>query len=220
MFTGLIEEVGAVRRLEKTGDGARLTIQAHKVLDGTKIGDSIAVSGACLTVVDLGPDAFTVDCMPETVTLTTLGGARAGTPVNLERSLAVGGRLGGHLVLGHVDAMAELVSIVRKGATRELRFSLPRAIASYVAPKGSVAIDGISLTVMRVHEGMFEIGVIPHTLEQTTLEMCQPGMSVNVEADVLARYVQRVVQSGGGAGTSVSTQGGLTEELLREEGFV
>lgn len=220
MFTGLIEEVGVVRRLEKKRDGGRLSIQARKVLEGTKLGDSIAVSGACLTVVDLAADGFTVDCMPETISLTTLGGARAGSKVNLERSMVLGGRLGGHLVLGHVDGVAEVVGIVRKGSTHEVTFSLPEAVASYVAPKGSVAIDGVSLTVMRVGKETFEIGIIPHTLEETTLKNMQPGMLVNMEADVLARYVQRALESGINAGSEGGTGGGLTEALLREKGFV
>jgi riboflavin synthase len=219
MFTGLIEEVGVVRRLEKSRDGGRLTVQARKVLEGTRLGDSIAVSGACLTVVELATDGFTVDCMPETISLTTLGRARAGKPVNLERSLVLGGRLGGHLVLGHVDGVAQVVSVLRKGSAHEVTFTLPEAVASYVAPKGSVAIDGVSLTVMRVGKETFEIGIIPHTLEETTLVNVQPGMLVNIEADVLARYVQRVVQSGDSAGSGGGTGGGLTEELLREKGF-
>jgi riboflavin synthase len=220
MFTGLIEEFGVVRRLEKNRDGGRLSVQARKVLEGTRIGDSIAVSGACLTVVDLATDGFTVDCMPETIALTSLGGARAGMPVNLERALALGDRLGGHLVLGHVDAVAEVVEVVRKGSVREIRFSLPAAVASYVAPKGSIALDGVSLTVMRVGGDTFEIGIIPHTLEETTLKNVQRGMLVNVEADVLARYVQRALQSGSGARSAAGAEGGLTAEFLREKGFV
>jgi riboflavin synthase len=220
MFTGLIEEVGVVRRLDKSRNGGRLSVQARKVLEGTNLGDSISVSGACLTVVDLATDGFTVDCMPETISLTTLGGARAGRAVNLERSLTFGARLGGHLVLGHVDGVAEVVGIAQKGSSHEVTFTLPEAVACYVAPKGSVAIDGVSLTVMRVGKETFEIGIIPHTLEQTTLKIMRPGMLVNVEADVLARYVQRALQSGSSVGSVVGTEGGLTEELLREKGFV
>jgi riboflavin synthase len=220
MFTGLVEEVGVVRRLEKKRDGGRLSVQARKILEGTKLGDSIAVSGACLTVVDLVTDGFTVDCMPETMSLTTLGRAEAGRTVNLERSLMLGARLGGHLVLGHVDGVAEVVGIVRKGSTHEVTFSLPEAVAAYVTPKGSVAIDGVSLTVMRVGKETFEIGIIPHTLEETTLKAMQPGMLVNIEADVLARYVQRALESGSSAGTEGGSAGGLTEALLREKGFV
>ncbi len=220
MFTGLIEEMGVVRRLEKTRGGGRLSVQARKVLGGTKLGDSIAVSGACLTVIDLATDGFTVDCMPETISLTTIGAASVGRAVNLERSLVLGERIGGHLVLGHVDAVSEVIAVVRKGAVREIRFSLPGAVASYIAPKGSVAIDGVSLTVMRVDKDAFEIGVIPHTLEETTLKNVHTGMLVNVEADVLARYVQRALRSDGSTGSEGEVAGGLTEDFLREKGFV
>jgi riboflavin synthase len=222
MFTGLVEEVGAVRRLERRGDGGRLSVRAHKVLEGTRIGDSIAVSGACLTVVDLQRDGFTVDCMPETLSLTTLGSASSGTLVNLERSLAVGGRAGGHLVLGHVDATGELLVVTRGTPAWELRFSLPEVIAACVAPKGSIAIDGVSLTVIRLTASGFDVGVIPHTLQETSLGLLAPGSRVNLEADVLARYVQRALewQAGKGSEERLVASGGITEQLLREEGFV
>ena len=224
MFTGLVEELGVVRRLERRGDGGRLTVEARKVLEGTRLGDSIAVSGACLTVVDLKSDAFTVDFMAETLRRTTIGSFRAGSLVNLERSLAVGGRAGGHFVLGHVDAVGEVLAVRTGGVATEVRFSLPPEVAPCVAPKGSIAIDGISLTVMRVDDETFEIGVIPHTLRETTLGSVKVGARVNLEADVLARYVQRVLEAregraaGGGRGTS-GASGGLTEEFLREQGF-
>jgi riboflavin synthase len=215
MFTGLVEEVGTVRRLERRGDGGRLRIGARTVLEGTRVGDSIAVSGACLTVVELGDDGFVVDCMPETLTHTTLGRATSGTAVNLERSLALGGRLGGHLVLGHVDAVAEILAVTQTGIAWELRVSLPEAVRGCVAPKGSIAIDGISLTVTGVDAGSFGVGIIPHTMRATTLHSVKTGFQVNLEADVLARYVLRTVQVLGGAGAT----GGITEELLREHGF-
>jgi riboflavin synthase len=222
MFTGLVEEVGVVRRLERRGDGGRLSVRAAAVLEGTRIGDSVAVSGACLTVVELQRDGFTVDCMPETLSLTTLGSAVSGDRVNLERSLAVGGRAGGHLVLGHVDVIGRVLS-VRKGVPAwELGFSLPEPIAACVAPKGSIAIDGVSLTVIRLNAGGFDVGVIPHTLEETTLGLLSVGSRVNLEADVLARYVQRALEVQVAAGNQKHgvAPGGLTEELLREEGFV
>jgi riboflavin synthase len=223
MFTGLVEELGSVRRLERLRDGGRLTVQARTVLEGTRLGDSIAVNGACLTVVDMRADTFTVDFMAETMERTTIGSFSTGTRVNLERSLAVGGRAGGHLVLGHVDAVAEVLSARQTGVATELRFSLPEVIAPCVAAKGSIAIDGISLTVMRVDDEGFEVGIIPHTLKETTLGSVRVGTRVNLEADVLARYVLRALQvqqareegRPGSAGT-----GGLTEELLREQGFV
>ncbi len=225
MFTGLIEELGVVRRLERKSDGARLTIQAQRVLEGTRIGDSIAVSGACLTVVQLLKDGFVVDVMAETLSRSTIGSMAGGTLVNLERSLAVGGRAGGHLVLGHVDAVGETLAVRPGGVATELRFSLPEELVPVVAAKGSIAIDGISLTVIRTEDSTFEVGIIPHTLKETTLGSIKVGTRVNLEADVLARYVQRVLEvraareeskKTGGPGRS----GGLTEELLREQGFV
>jgi len=224
MFTGLIEELGTVRRLERRSDGGRLSIGARKVLEGTRLGDSIAVNGACLTVVDLSRDGFTVDVMAETLTRTTLGSMTPGVRVNLERSLAVGGRAGGHLVLGHVDAVGETLAVRAGGVATVLRFSLPEELVSMVAPKGSIAIDGISLTVIGADSDAFEVGIIPHTLKETTLGSIKVGSRVNLEADVLARYVQRALEvreahgEGGRAGATAS--GGLTEDLLREQGFI
>jgi riboflavin synthase len=234
MFTGLIEEVGAVRRLERGPAGGKLSVRARMVLDGTKVGDSISVSGACLTVIALDAEGFVVECMPETLARTTIGDARPGSVVNLERSLRWGDRLGGHLVLGHVDAVGEVLRVQREGIAWQVRVSLPAALRGAVAAKGSIAVDGISLTVISVDDEAFEVGVIPHTLKETTLRGVKAGMLVNLEADVLARYVLRSLQAlaggrgaapGGeaargtdGAGAPVGS-GGLTEEFLREQGF-
>jgi riboflavin synthase len=224
MFTGLIEEVGSVIRLERRGAAGKLSVRASAVLKGTKVGDSIAVNGACLTVVEMGSDHFTVDCMPETLKLTTLGRVSPGALVNLERSLALGDRLGGHLVLGHVDAMGELLSIERGPNSWEMTISLPAEVAACVAAKGSIAIDGISLTVVSVDADRFAVGIIPHTYSATALRAVGPGSAVNLEADVLARYVQRALQAfaPGGAGTRVggSRAAGLSEQVLREQGFM
>lgn len=220
MFTGLIEEVGIVRRLERGGEGGRLSVRAKMVLEGTKIGDSIAVSGACLTVVAMDGEGFTVECMPETLTRTTLGLAVPGSLVNLERSLLWGARVGGHLVLGHVDAVGEVMAVTREGIARVVRISLPSDLAGCVAPKGSIAVDGISLTVMAVGEENFEVGIIPHTLKETTLRTVAPRLRVNLEADVLARYALQAVRTlSGGAASGLPATGGLTEEFLREQGF-
>jgi len=220
MFTGLVEEVGSITRFEQRGVGGRLTIRARKVLADAKLGDSIAVSGACLTVVWLGKGEFTVDCMPETLARTTLGRKARGASVNLERSLAVGERLGGHFVLGHVDAVAEVTAVEREGEFRKISFSLPDSVRRFVAPKGSVAIDGVSLTVVDVTDGRFSIGVIPHTLQETTLDEVRVGAAVNVEADVIARYVERLLAVARTDGTGEGRTSGLTEEFLREKGFV
>jgi riboflavin synthase len=222
MFTGLIEEVGVVRRLEQGPAGGKLSVRARTVLEGTRIGDSLAVSGACLTVIALDGDGFTVECMPETLVRTTLGQARPGSLVNLERSLRWGDRLGGHLVLGHVDDVGEIVDVRREGIAWEARVSLPASLRGAVAAKGSIAIDGISLTVMRVDHDGFEVGIIPHTLKETTLRAIAAGMRVNLEADVLARYVLRSLQVLGeaeGQRDRDGSGGGLTEEFLREQGF-
>ena len=227
MFTGLIEEVGTVRRLERGPEGGRLSVRAKTVLEGTKIGDSIATSGACLTVIALDPEGFVVECMPETLARTTLGQAGPGSIVNLERSLRWGDRLGGHLVLGHVDGVGEVLNVRRAGIAWEVRVSLPDELRGAVAAKGSIAIDGISLTVIRVDAEAFEVGIIPHTLKETTLRAVRAGLRVNLEADVLARYVLQSLQAlagGGGssapgAGTGSLSGGGLTEEFLREQGF-
>jgi riboflavin synthase len=220
MFTGLVEEIGSVARFERHGPGGRLTIRARTVLEGTRLGDSIAVSGACLTVVAVGNDSFTVDCMPETLSHTTLGRKGTGSAVNLERSVQVGGRLGGHFVLGHVDAVAEVLGLERESAFLRLLFSLPPSIEGFVSRKGSIAIDGVSLTVIDVADGRFSVGVIPHTLTRTTLAGISPGALVNVEADVLARYIDRLLHVGReGEDTSSAAAGGLTEEYLREKGF-
>ena len=234
MFTGLIEEVGVVRRLEQGTAGGKLSVRARTVLEGTKVGDSIAVSGACLTVIALDGAGFVVECMPETLARTTLGRAVPGSPVNLERSLRWGDRLGGHLVLGHVDGVGEILGVRQQGIAWEVRVSLPAAVRGAVAAKGSIAIDGISLTVMRVDDEGFEVGVIPHTVQETSLRQARAGMRVNLEADVLARYVMQSLQAlagggqalvGGGsaltnAGSGAETPtGGLTEEFLREQGF-
>lgn len=227
MFTGLVEEVGMVRRLQRDRQGGRLSVAARAVLDGTRVGDSIAVSGACLTVVAVDGAGFVVDCMPETLDHTTLGRAVPGMVVNLERSLAVGGRLGGHLVLGHVDAVAEVLGIRREGIAWEVRIGLPQELAGCVAPKGSIAVDGISLTVITVDTAGFTVGVIPHTLRATSLGSVKVGQRVNLEGDVLARYVRQALQAmagglpaAGGAGApDAYPTGGLTEGFLREQGF-
>jgi riboflavin synthase len=231
MFTGLIEEVGVVRRLERGPAGGKLSVRARTVLEGTKIGDSIAVSGACLTVIALDGDGFVVECMPETLARTTIGQAGPGALVNLERALRWGDRLGGHLVLGHVDGVGEVLGVRQAGIAWEVRVSLPEGLRGAVAGKGSVAIDGISLTVIRVDEEAFEVGIIPHTMKETTLRAVKAGMRVNLEADVLARYVLQSLQALAGAGGAASglaevlgtggaaAGGGLTQEFLREQGF-
>lgn len=220
MFTGLIEEVGVITRAKRESEGTSFTIRAEKVLDGTTVGDSIAVSGACLTVTAIGSREFTAYCMPETLKRTTLGKSGAGTKVNLERSLALGDRVGGHLVLGHVDARVLVSGVQRKGQALVVDFSLCAEVAPYVAEKGSVTLDGVSLTVVEAGTDHFSVGLIPHSMASTTLGSLRAGDEVNLEADVLARYVRRSLQtSGEAADTPDGEEGELSMELLREKGF-
>ena len=193
MFTGIVTDMGAVRAVDARGD-TRFTIAAPFDCDTVAIGASIACSGACLTVVDKGADWFAVDVSAETLSCTTLGAWRAGTKVNLERSLKVGDELGGHIVLGHVDGVATLTAREPVGDSERFAFTAPDDLARFIAVKGSVAIDGVSLTVNHVDGASFDINVIPHTLSCTILGAAAPGDGVNLEIDVLARYVARLNQ--------------------------
>ncbi len=207
MFTGIIEEVGAVSRRS----GADLTILAKTVLDGTKTGDSICVDGACLTVAALLSEGFVVQVSPETFARTTLGRLRAGHAVNLERAMALGARLGGHLVLGHVDGVGQVDSVKDQGDFQLWRFRAPDEVAKYLVPKGSISIDGISLTVVEPRGAEFSVAVIPATLRSTTLSARRPGDPVNMEADIIGKHVYHYVKEG---------RGGLTQEKLSRFGFV
>jgi riboflavin synthase len=192
MFTGLIEEVGTVRSLSRTGDGARLQLACGFARE-LRRGDSIAVDGACLTAIDLTADAFTAEVSNETLARTTLGDLRPGSRVNLERALAVGARLGGHHVLGHVDAVGRIASIERLGDARRIDIEAPPALAPLLVPKGSVTVDGISLTVNDVGKTTFWLAIIPETQARTTLASKGVGASVNLEGDILGKYVLRVL---------------------------
>ena len=195
MFTGLVEEVGTVRSVTAVGNGARVVIEAAVVLGDAQLGASIAVNGCCLTVVEYDATSWAADAVPETLDRTNLGALRPGDAVNLERPLAADGRYGGHVVQGHVDATAAVVAIdeLDDGSFR-FTFELPPAIADYVVEKGSIAVDGISLTVARVDSSTFAIAIIPHTHEVTTIGRRTVGDRVNLEADVLAKYVERLVR--------------------------
>ena len=198
MFTGIVEEIGAVTAVAPSGDGVRLTVRAPKAVSDAAHGDSIAVSGVCLTVVDRGEDWFTADVMKQTLDMSTLQGVAGGRVVNLERATAAHGRLGGHIVQGHIDGTGELLE-VRPGAQwRVLRIALPSSLAPLVVDKGSIAVDGVSLTVSAVSaadaaEQWFEVSLIPETLEATTLGARVAGDRVNLETDILARHVQRLL---------------------------
>jgi riboflavin synthase len=198
MFTGIVEERGEVVALAWVDGAATLTVAGPLVTADAGHGDSIAVSGVCLTVTAVDGAAFTADVMAETLARTTLGGLAPGAPVNLERPLSLGGRLGGHLVQGHVDAVGTIVSRNPGGHTDVVRISLPPGLARYVVAKGSIAVDGVSLTVSAVGGGAaeppwFEVSLIPATLALTTLGAIQPGSGVNLEVDVIGKYVERLL---------------------------
>lgn len=200
MFTGIIEELGEVLAWERSGDAGRLTVRAPIAVSDATHGDSISVNGVCLTVVDQGADWFTADVMGVTIDMSTLGGLRVGDRVDLERAASLGDRLGGHLVQGHIDGTATVVSVDPQDSWRVVRFSLDPALAPLVVRKGSIAVNGVSLTVSAVGEpgdDWFEVSLIPETLTATVLGSLVPGDRVNIETDILARHVQRLIAFGG-----------------------
>jgi riboflavin synthase len=194
MFTGIVQDVGRVQALERRGADLHLTIGTERLeLSRAALGDSIAVAGVCLTAVGLGSHHFDVDVSLETLARTTLGAWQIGRRVNLESALRVGDALGGHLVVGHVDGLGQLVARTAQARSEQLRFRVPHELSGYVARKGSVCIDGVSLTVNAVEGDDFEVNLIPHTLEVTTLGQLAAGQQVNLEVDLIARYVERLI---------------------------
>ena len=214
MFTGLVKAVGWVRRIEHDAGQARLSL-AHEpgALDRVQAGDSLSVSGCCLTAVTVTGDGFTADVSAESLRCTVLGDLAEGARVNLEPALRVGDRLGGHWVSGHVDGIGELLSERPEGDSRRLWLRAPKTLARYIAGKGSICIDGVSLTVNQVDGCEFAVNVIPHSLAVTTLGEWRPGRRVNLEVDLIARYLERLLRAGDPRETS------LTRELLQRYGF-
>jgi riboflavin synthase len=197
MFTGIVTDVGQVRHIEKRGD-THVVIATRYDVGAIDIGASIACSGVCMTLVDKGTAKdswFAVTASGETLSKTTLGTWKVGDPVNLERPMRVGDELGGHIVTGHVDDLAEIVRVVPEGESTRMTFQVPIALARYIAPKGSVALDGVSLTVNEVDGARFGVNIIPHTFEVTTFGRAKPGTKVNLEVDLFARYVARLVKA-------------------------
>lgn len=194
MFTGIISELGEIVAWDKGTDAARVTVRAPLAVADSRHGDSIAVSGVCLSVVEQGPDWFVADVMGETLAISALEAIPAGGHVNIERPSKVGDRLDGHIVQGHVDGTSELLSIGEASVWRVLRFSLSSDVASLVVRKGSIAVDGVSLTVSAIGDDWFEVSLIPETLASTTLGALTPGDRVNIETDILARHVQRLIE--------------------------
>lgn len=198
MFTGIVEEMGEVLAVEPFGDGVRLTLRAPLAASDARPGGSIAVNGVCLTVIDQGADWFSADVMRQTLTMSTLGTLRAGSAVNLERATPTGGRLGGHIVQGHVDGTGTVLTVTPGAQWSVLRISLPDELAPLVVDKGSIAVDGVSLTVSALsavseHPAWFEVSLIPETLAVTTLGQCSSGDRVNLETDIVARHVERLL---------------------------
>ena len=213
MFTGIIEELGVIRRITSARAGARLEVSAHTVLSDTKLGDSIAVNGVCLTVVAQGTDWFAADVSAETLRRTSLKQAAAGTRVNLERAMAANGRFGGHIVQGHVDGTGEFQEARPSGDGWVLRIGFPPELARYIVEKGSITVDGISLTVAALGETWFEIAVIPHTWKVTNLGTLARAATVNLEVDIIAKYVERMMAH------FAEPKSKLTLETLSELGY-
>ena len=213
MFTGIIEETGRVESLEGRGDGARLRIGCAAVLSDAFTGSSIAVNGCCLTALDLKAGSFAADVAPETMRRTNIGDLRAGSLVNLERPLSPQSRLSGHIVQGHVDGTGVLESLETVGSGNWwLRVRVPDELDRYLVFKGSIAIDGISLTIAAIEGGVMSVTIIPHTFEQTNLKNKRPGDRVNLECDVLAKHVEKLLQR-------ISMPSGVTIDKLREQGY-
>jgi riboflavin synthase len=195
MFTGLVEEKGKLINKIKTGDGFRLVIKADKVLEDTQIGSSISVNGCCLTVVEMKNDSVAMDTIEETLKKTNLGELNIGDPVNLERPLKADARLGGHFVLGHVDTKGEVVEIKELSASHFMKIRFPEEFKQYLIYVGSVSIDGVSMTVAELKDNVFGVGIIPHTWEETVFSTRKPGSTVNLEFDVLGKYVERIMEN-------------------------
>lgn len=217
VFTGIVEETGRVLALEIHGSTGRIELAADKVLEGTRIGDSIAVNGVCLTVTSLAARGFTADVMPETVARSSLGQCKPGDRVNLERAMAADGRFGGHIVSGHIDGTGTIESLEHDGNAVWVSIRAKEEILRLIVEKGSIAIDGISLTVAYVNGERFKVSVIPHTGAETTLLGRRPGEIVNLENDVVGKYVEKLLRSG--ASEEKEQTGGMTMDFLLENGF-
>lgn len=215
MFTGIVEEIGSIRHVLSGQISGEIAIRADRVLEGTKVGDSIAVNGVCLTVISIQADGFTADVMPETLRRSNLGRLRAGDPVDLERAMAADGRFGGHIVSGHIDGTGQIVEQRKEGNAVWVRIQTSVPILRFIVEKGSIAIDGISLTVASVSDEDFQVSIIPHTGGETILLKKRPGDVVNLENDVIGKYVQRLFPSQ----QQEKTSGLISMDFLAEHGF-
>lgn len=221
MFTGIVEEVGFVRGVLPGSRAGKITIAAKKVLEGTQLGDSIAVNGVCLTVVDLGADYFVADVMPETLSKTGLGKLKTGSPVDLERAMAADGRFGGHIVSGHIDGVGSIVEKRPEQNAVWIRISASPDILGLIVDKGSIAIDGVSLTVAGITDQDFQVSIIPHTGQETILLAKQPGDIVNLENDIVGKYVKKLLGLSAGKKPDDASESrtGLTMDYLASCGF-
>jgi len=220
MFTGLIQGQGTLLRTDRYGPDARLVIQAHYDMRGLTLGESIAVDGACLTVVSFQGNLFTVDVSLETLSRTTLGHKPPGSHCNLERALQLGDRLGGHLVTGHVDGLGTLRSRRQEGRSWRLHFEVPSELDRYIIEKGSIAVNGISLTVNGCGQGSFDVNIVPHTLAETTLGEVKLGEAVNIETDLLGKYVEKMLRGFLNRSGASPPSGGIDTVFLQKHGFL
>ena len=221
MFTGIIEEIGTVKQMLPGRVSYRLTVSAEKVLEGTKVGDSIATNGICLTVTDIHGSSFDADVMAETVRRTNLASLHAGSKVNLERALTPSSRLGGHIVSGHIDGTGTITSMMREDNAIWVTVAAKPALLRYMIEKGSIAIDGVSLTLASVADDSFKVSVIPHTGEETILLKKKPGDTVNLECDLIGKYVEKLLMPRPDEdGEEKNASGGITAAFLAENGFM
>ncbi len=218
MFTGLVEGIGVIKRIDLKGVDRRIYVQPGFDMDGVEIGESISVDGACLTVTEWDGSMFSADVSAETLSRTTLGSKKIGDKVNLERALRVGDRLGGHVVLGHVDCVGTLKRRYTEGSSIRLVFEIPEKLTKYIIEKGSIAINGVSLTVNSVKSNTFDINIIPHTAEITTIGALRAGDKVNIEVDVIGKYVEKML--GSWKESNVSENTSITQEMLKKYGFM
>lgn len=217
MFTGIIQAIGSITTIEARGGDARLRVQAAALdMSDVRLGDSIAVNGVCLTAIEHDDKGFSADVSGETLARTTLGALHAGGRVNLEKALTPQTRLGGHLVSGHVDGVGEVLERRRDARSVQFRIQAPAGLAKYIAAKGSICVDGVSLTVNAVQGAVFDLNIVPHTLQATTLDSCGPGHKVNLEVDLVARYLERLLLGEQAADSGPS----LTREFLSGHGFL
>ena len=219
MFTGLVEELGTVRGVSRGADSAKIHLQAQKVLEDIKIGDSIAVNGVCLTAVEFDRGRFVADVMAETLAKTNLSNLRPGDRVNLERALRLGDRLGGHLVSGHIDGVGAITRQEKHDIATLITITAPPEVMKYIIKKGSVAIDGTSLTVVDFDSGSFQVSLIPHTAHMTTLGFKKTGDTVNLEGDLVGKYIERLLAARQDGGEERAGRG-ITFDFLAEKGFV